>query len=58
MQCQHFETMNFDYGVPNTIGTLSIVVFMEEVYSVVSEESGFEYREQKLPKFSKSLSDS
>ena len=53
MQCQPFQTINFDYGVPNRIGTLSIVVFMEEVYSVVSEECGFEYREQKLPKFFK-----
>ena len=58
MQCQPFETINFDYGVPNRIGTMSIVVFMEEVHSVVPEESGFEYREQKLPKFFKSLSDS
>ena len=58
MQCHPFETMNFDYGVITTIGTMSIVVFMEEVHPVVPEESGFEYREQRLPKFFKSLSDS
>ena len=54
MQCQPFETINFDYGVPNRIGTLSVVFFMEKVRSLVSEEIGFEYREQKLPKIFKS----
>ena len=42
MQCQTFETIKFDYGVPKTVGTMSIVVFMEEVHPLVSEESGFE----------------